>query len=149
MQSHNPPKRWPIPAVVSIVIRNKKVLLVQRKNDPDAGLWGFPGGKIELGESIEEAAERELLEETSIQGQGKKIFHSYSFVHRKNGEIIHHFIILVVLCQWLKGEAKAGDDALKAQWFKVEELKNLDLKLVKNIYPLAKTAMSLMDADES
>ncbi|WP_244627084.1 NUDIX domain-containing protein [Microvirga tunisiensis] len=48
----------PIPAVIAVVIRNGWTLLVRRANPPDAGLWGFPGGKIEFGETVKDAADR-------------------------------------------------------------------------------------------
>lgn len=56
----------PIPAVLAIVPRDGQILLVRRANPPDAGLWGFPGGKIEFGEPLLHAAERELAEETGV-----------------------------------------------------------------------------------
>ncbi|MEN7538812.1 NUDIX domain-containing protein, partial [Aurantiacibacter flavus] len=54
----------PIAATIAVVLREGQVLLVRRANPPDAGRWGFPGGKIETGETIEQAAIRELYEET-------------------------------------------------------------------------------------
>lgn len=56
----------PIPAVLAVVTRDGQILLVRRANPPDAGLWGFPGGKIEFGEPLLRAAERELAEETGV-----------------------------------------------------------------------------------
>lgn len=64
--AHENPAPRPIVAVIGIVIRDGKVLLVQRANPPDAGRWGFPGGKIELGERIMDAAARAIKEETAI-----------------------------------------------------------------------------------
>ena len=57
----------PVPAVLGIIEHGKRILLVQRSNPPDAGFWGFPGGKIEPGETIVEAITREVQEETSLR----------------------------------------------------------------------------------
>ncbi|MEZ4284950.1 MAG: NUDIX domain-containing protein [Nitrospira sp.] len=56
----------PTPAVIGVVVRAGKVLLVRRNNPPDAGKWGFPGGKIESGETLRAAAAREVKEETGL-----------------------------------------------------------------------------------
>ncbi|MFA5581293.1 MAG: NUDIX domain-containing protein, partial [Paracoccaceae bacterium] len=63
----------PIAAVLAVVIRDGRALLVRRANTPDAGLWGFPGGKIEPGEPILVAAERELHEETGVQARARGV----------------------------------------------------------------------------
>ena len=139
------PKEWPIPAVISVIIQNGKALLVQRRNEPDANLWGFPGGKIELGETIEEAAERELLEETSIKGKAKKIFSAHSFIDKNNESIDHHFVILSVICEWVSGEAKAGDDAKDTKWIKLSELKNIKDELVPSVELIAEKAYRIIN----
>ena len=59
----------PIPAVVAVVIREEEVLLVRRAKSPNKGRWGFPGGKIEFGESLKAAAIRELKEETGCEAK--------------------------------------------------------------------------------
>ena len=56
-------------AALAVMIRENHVLLVKRKNEPDAGLWGFPGGHVDLGETALDAATRELLEETGVLGR--------------------------------------------------------------------------------
>jgi 8-oxo-dGTP diphosphatase len=66
--------RRPVAATIVGVIHGGRVLLVRRKIPPDAGCWGFPGGKIEFGETIEAAAERELFWETAIRGKASHVF---------------------------------------------------------------------------
>lgn len=65
--------QYPIPATIAVVFRGSDVLLVRRANPPDVGRWGFPGGKIERGETIMRAAERELFEETSVVGKARHV----------------------------------------------------------------------------
>ena len=113
----------PIPAVIAVVIREGQALLVRRANPPDAGLWGFPGGRIEFGETVEEAALRELLEETSIQGEACGVITTLDILdHSENGALKHHFILIAVRCRWVAGVPAAGDDALEARWFPLADL---------------------------
>jgi ADP-ribose pyrophosphatase YjhB (NUDIX family) len=91
--------QYPIPAAIAVVFRGDDVLLVRRANPPDAGRWGFPGGKIERGETIMRAAERELVEETSIVGNAKRVFTAVDAFERSSaGAVLHHFILVAVLC---------------------------------------------------
>jgi len=64
----------PVAAVITVIFRDETMILVRRSNPPDAGFWGFPGGKIEFGESIEEAVIRELREETSVVAVATEVF---------------------------------------------------------------------------
>src|SRR6266403_281928 len=56
----------PIVAVLAVVLRGEQALIVQRAQQPNAGRWGFPGGVLELGETVAQGAMRELLEETGV-----------------------------------------------------------------------------------
>ena len=58
---------YPVAAVLGVIVHESRVLLVRRSNPPDAGFWGFPGGKIEAGETLEQAAIREVKEETGLR----------------------------------------------------------------------------------
>ena len=63
----------PVPGVLAVVARGRQVLLVRRAKNPDVGKWGFPGGRIELGETAAEAAVRELREETGVLADRKSV----------------------------------------------------------------------------
>src|SRR3954468_16058273 len=113
----------PVAAVLAVVARDERILLVRRANAPDAGLWGFPGGKIEFGETVAEAALRELLEETAVTGEVVTTLDTLdAFETAGDGSIVRHFILIAVLCRWISGEALAGDDALEADWFSIADL---------------------------
>lgn len=117
-----PPVR-PIVAVLAVVIHDGAVLLVQRANPPDAGLWGFPGGKIEFGEPMLAAAERELFEETGVTAAAKRIFTALDAYDRsEDGELRQHFVLVAVWCQWRAGTPVAADDALDANWVSLKDL---------------------------
>lgn len=116
-------RRRPIPAVIAVVVRGNEVILVRRANPPDAGLWGFPGGKIELGERLDQAAVRELYEETGVVARAIEVFTAVDAVEiASNASVAHHYVLVAVLCQWVSGNPIAGDDALEARWFEVNSL---------------------------
>ena len=134
----------PIAATIAAVFHDGKILLVRRANPPDARRWGFPGGKIEFGESIENAAVRELLEETGIHGRAKRVFTAVDvFDHLRDGRLDRHFVLIAVLCEWISGAPVAGDDALEAKWFRLEELGNPGLALSFDVAKVAGQAAAL------
>lgn len=117
------PVHRPITAVLAVVIRDGQVLLVQRANPPDAGLWGFPGGKLEFGESLLAAAERELREETGVKATAQRVVTAVDALDRADdGTPRQHFVLIAILCQWLEGEPFAADDALDARWIPIQEM---------------------------
>jgi 8-oxo-dGTP diphosphatase len=140
------PIRRPVAATIAIVMREGRVLLVRRANSPDAGRWGFPGGKIEIGETIADASVRELLEETGIRAEAQKVFTAVDAFDRDgSGHLRQHFVLIAVLCRWISGEAVAGDDALDASWFRLEDLDDKDLALSLDIALVAWQAAQLAE----
>jgi 8-oxo-dGTP diphosphatase len=111
------------PSPIPAVIRNGRPVLVRRANPPDAGLWGFPGGKIEFGETVKDAATRELLEETAVHAEARDVLTTLDVLVRDaGGDVRQHYILIAVQCCWISGEPAAGDDALEARWFPIAEL---------------------------
>jgi 8-oxo-dGTP diphosphatase len=120
--SERDPRR-PIPAVIAVVVRGGEVILVRRANPPDVGLWGFPGGKIELGERLDQTAVRELYEETGVVARAVEVFTAVDAVElASNASVAHHYVLVAVLCQWISGDPIAADDALEARWFDLNSL---------------------------
>lgn len=117
------PPRRPGAAALAIVVRDGRVLLVRRANPPDAGLWGFPGGRIEWGESAGAAAARELAEETGVHARPGPLLPVIEALDRApDGAVRHHYLMVPVLCHWEAGEGQAADDALEVRWFAPQDL---------------------------
>lgn len=97
------------------------VLLIERKNPPYAGHWAFPGGFVEEGESAEEAARRELREETGLYVDTLSQFHTFSRPGRDpRGWTVSVAFVAVVDCELLL--PIGGDDASNAQWFSLDKV---------------------------
>ncbi|MBR8657668.1 NUDIX hydrolase [Achromobacter sp. Marseille-Q0513] len=134
----------PIPATIAAVIRDGQVLLVRRANPPDQGRWAFPGGKIELGERIEDAAARGLFEEPGVPAEPLTVFDAVDvFDHDADGLLRRHYILVAVLCRWLSGEPVAGDDASQARWVPLAELDAQALALSFGVAVVARKAAAL------
>ncbi|MDM0027078.1 NUDIX hydrolase [Variovorax saccharolyticus] len=137
----------PIAAIISVVIRNREVLLVRRANRPDAGRWGFPGGKMEFGESIRTAAMRELFEETQVRAEVHQTYTAIdAFDRDDDGTLRQHFVLVGVACRWLSGEPRAGDDALEARWFPLKGLVSADSAMCSGVAEMARQAAILVIA---
>lgn len=117
-----PPRSLPIAAAIAVVVRGDRLLLVRRSHRPDAGRWGFPGGKIEPGETVAAAALRELAEETGVGAEPVEVLTAVDVIRRDADETVHHYVLIAVLCRWIAGEGAARDDAEEAGWFDVAAL---------------------------
>ena len=98
------------------------VLLIERRFDPYQGCWAFPGGFLEMDESAEEGARRELKEETGLDTAFVKQFHTFSKPDRDPRErvlTIAYYALLHI------SEVKGQDDAARAQWFPLNDLPTL------------------------
>lgn len=117
--------KFPIAAALAVVLRGEKLLLVRRSHRPDAGKWGFPGGKIERGETIVDAALRELGEETGVTATAIDILTALDVLRRDGAATLHHYVLIAVLCRWLHGDGIAADDAEEVRWFDLAELQTI------------------------
>lgn len=131
----------PVPAVVAVVLRDENVLLVRRGNQPYAGYWGCPGGKIEPGERIEAAAIRELAEETGVKAEAGQVLTAFDVLNRdKTGQLVQHYVLVAVCCRWVSGEPVAADDAQDARWFRFDDLDETSPDLNRHVVDVVRMA---------
>ena len=110
-------------AAIAVVLDDDRVLLVRRKKEPDAGLWGYPGGHVDLGETALNAAARELREETGVIATPVSYLTNLDIITRDDtGAVQHHFLLAAVLCSFESGTPVAADDVSDARWFHVDLL---------------------------
>lgn len=114
----------PIPVASNIVMKNKEILLVKRKHPPFRGLWCLPMGFAETGESIEDAALRELSEEAGIQGNIVNLVNVESGYSKTYGDLL----FLTFETEWSSGQPQAGDDASELGFYPFDEMPEMAFK---------------------
>ena len=129
----------PIVAVLAVVIRGERALIVQRAQQPNAGRWGFPGGVLELGETVRDGAMRELMEETGITAEAAGILNVHDAIHHDDeGRVQFHYTLIAVRGIWQSGEGAPADDAAAVAWVTRAEIE-------AGLYPTFPTLLPLFD----
>jgi ADP-ribose pyrophosphatase len=133
--------RAPVVAVGAIVRRGDDVLLVLRGTPPNQNQWAIPGGRLNLGESLQQAAEREILEETGIQIKAGDVVFTFEHIERDaDGAIRFHYVVLDLAADYLSGEPHAGDDASDARWIPLMQVEqwpvnSTTLRALRQLFP--------------
>lgn len=110
-------------AVGAVVLQDDHVLLVRRANPPEAGRWSFPGGRVEPGERMADAAAREVREETGLDVESSR---PLDWVERIGPD--HHFVIVDFAATVSERQTPTpGDDAADARWVHLDEISTLAL----------------------
>jgi mutator protein MutT len=119
----------PVAGVSICVVREGKALLAQRsKQDRLKGVWTFPGGHVEWGETLREAAVRELKEETGVEAEIRLILDTIDIIHRTpEGTTEAHYVLTIFGGVWLAGEATAMSDAAAVMWAAPQDLDGLPM----------------------
>ena len=118
----------PLIGVGAIIVEDHRVVLVKRGHPPLAGEWSIPGGVLEVGETLREAAVREALEETSLAVEPANLLGVYDrILHDDQGRTHYHYVLIDFLCRRVGGDLKAAGDADEARWFTAEEVAQLPL----------------------
>lgn len=117
---------WTAPRVgVGVVLfRGASVLLVRRGKPPRAGAWSIPGGKQELGETVAQAARRELFEETGLAPAGELVLVDVidSIERTPEGRVVRHYTLIDFAAHAAEGEAQAGGDTAEVAWVPLADL---------------------------
>ena len=118
----------PLVGVGAVVIEEGRVLLVKRGHPPLVGEWSIPGGVLELGETLREAAVREAQEETCLTVETAELLGVYDRVlHDEAHCTLYHYVLIDFLCHRISGEPKAAGDADEVRWFTRAETVELGL----------------------
>ena len=123
--------------VLAIVRRGETVLLAQRTQAATRGRWTFPGGHVEFGETLVDAAMRELFEETGVGAEPVGVMPAFDYI-RDNV----HYVLVPVVADWREGEALASDDAGDVRWVTLGELDSGKLPLLDHVARLARIALA-------
>lgn len=138
----------PIVAVLAVVLRGERALIVQRAQQPNAGRWGFPGGVLELGETVGEGAMRELLEETGIVAEPAGVLNVHDAISRdREGRVRFHYILIAVRGIWRSGEGVAADDAAACAWATRADIEAGRYPTFPTLLPLLDLAMAQHNAE--
>jgi 8-oxo-dGTP diphosphatase len=118
----------PLVGVGAVIIENARVLLVKRAHPPLEAQWSIPGGVLEVGEMVREAAVREVREETGLIVEPGDLLGVYDRVLRNAEQRVqYHYVLIDFLCRPAGGELQAADDATEVRWYTCEELPVLRL----------------------
>lgn len=111
-----------------VLCRDGMVLLIRRGKPPRLGQWSLPGGGQMLGETVEAAARREVLEETGLDLARIELLTVVDLIERDEADAVrYHYTLVDLVGEAAAGDAVAGDDAVAAAWFRPEELPELGL----------------------
>ena len=133
----------PFLAASVAVFRDGKVLLASRTAPPAADLFSLPGGVVEVGEALAEAALRELFEEVAVKARIIGFVDHSEIIQRDDGgRIKRHFIIACFAAQWLEGEGTTGAEAGAILWADPDQLGGI--AVTKGLGPMLKKAKSVV-----
>ena len=135
----------PYLAVSAAIIRDDKILVVRRARRPALGVYTFPGGAVEVGETLAEAVAREVLEETALSIEPVALAgHREAIIRDKQGQVERHFVILCFAARWLAGETQLNEELDDARWVDPAEIAGL--RTTDGLADIAAAAFALLAA---
>lgn len=118
----------PLVGIGSIIIEGDRVVLVKRAHPPIQGQWSIPGGVLEVGELVREAAIREAREETGLIVEPGELLGVFDRILRDSEKRVqYHYVLIDFLCKRVSGDLLAASDAAEVRWFTPDELPALNL----------------------
>lgn len=124
-------------AVGAVVFKEGGVLLVQRGQAPAEGSWAIPGGSVRVGETLQQAAKREILEETGVVICATEPVYTFDVIEKDSeGRVRFHYVIVDLAAEYVAGTPRPASDAVDARWVSPAELRRrkvnpATLKLLK------------------
>lgn len=116
----------PCVGVGSVIIDSGRVLLGKRRHPPSAGEWSIPGGRLEVGETVRQAAVREAREETGLLVEPQELLGVFERIVRDPaGKVRYHYVLIDFLCRQVGGAMCAASDAAEVRWFTPAEVETL------------------------
>jgi mutator protein MutT len=118
----------PLVGVGAVIVRDARVVIVQRSTEPLKGQWSIPGGALELGETLRACAAREAREETGLEVEAGEVLDVFDSIYPEpDGRFRYHYVLIDFLCRVVGGELCAGSDAAQARWISAGELSQFQL----------------------
>lgn len=118
----------PLIGVGTVTIKNGRILLVRRAFDPGAGKWSIPGGLVELGEKLSEAASRETEEETGVKVEVLELINVFDMIDPdEDGKVRYHYVLVDFLSKPVGGEERLSEEVTEIRWVTFEDAKTMDL----------------------
>ena len=118
----------PIVGIGVVIVRDRKIALIKRGNEPSKGKWTIPGGLVELGESVEEAVIREAKEETCLDVEEPQLIDVVGNVDLdEDDKVKYHYVIIDYLVHVKSGNIQAASDAAELRWVIFEEVEDYNL----------------------
>ena len=104
-------------------------LIVRRANEPLKGHWSIPGGAVELGETLRQAAAREALEETGLAVEASEVLEVFESIYQDPAGLTqYHYVLVDFACRRIGGELRAASDVVSdVRWVTPEELAGFDI----------------------
>ncbi|MEK9703568.1 MAG: NUDIX hydrolase [Deltaproteobacteria bacterium] len=126
-ESREYPSR-PFVGVGVVVLKDEDVLLIRRGRPPRLGEWSLPGGAQSVGETVQETARREVLEETGVSIQNPEFLEVVdSIIKDDDGRVKFHYTLIDYWANWESGTPQGADDAQHAEWISFDQLEELGL----------------------
>jgi len=126
----------PIIGVGAVIVENGRALVVRRGTEPLKGEWSIPGGVVELGETLRQAAAREAKEETGLEVEPGEVLEVVDRIMRDaERKVQYHYVLVDFLCRLVSGDARPGADASELRWITVRELEG---------FPIADSAAAVL-----
>ena len=119
-----------------------RVVLIKRGHEPLKGERSIPGGLLEIGETLRQAAEREAFEETGLVVRATELLGVFDrIIPDEQHRTIYHYVLIDFLCENISGELRASGDAAEARWFTPQEV--TQLPLAEDTAEVIRTAMAM------